>query len=132
MIFKAREPRFAYVPFLLLCLVSNQQFLTYYLVPLILLMMMLRYELHIHEDEMQFQFKLLDFRILTRRLTPGDIKQIEFKRAGWSTKRIVVRVRKGIRWSIIRFQPEDFPTALRDFAERHSIRVDIHRDFNYL
>ncbi|MGB8955826.1 MAG: hypothetical protein WCC10_10670, partial [Tumebacillaceae bacterium] len=125
----------AYIPLLLLwCfdLWIGDKVILCFLTPMILMMILGSYELHAHEKELLFKIKVLQFVLLTRKATPETIKRMEFKRVGWSTKQVLVRVRTGLRWSLVRFQPEDYTVAMRDFAERHSIPVDIHRDFTYL
>ncbi|MFD2169949.1 hypothetical protein [Tumebacillus lipolyticus] len=89
----------------------------------------LNYELQIHVDEIRYTMKLMGFRLWTRVGTPDLVSRMEFKRAGWATKCVVLHFHSGLRWRLLHFMPKNYDQALEQFAKRHQIALSKHPDY---
>lgn len=122
-----------FILFVLLALYKETEMVwTLFLFALSVPLLFLRYELYVGAQELRFSAKVFSFALNSRVATPADINKLHFKRVGWSTKLVYIRMRGMANWRVVRFSPKDFDEALERFAAAHRIPVDKQKDYELL
>lgn len=86
-------------------------------------------QLMITSDHLEYKIKFFKFTIYRKLLTPDKIKKIKFGRIGWSTKNVVVKVRRGFNFSVAQFYSEQLIGELEKFALANNIEIQKSRDY---
>ncbi len=110
LVFNAVEPK---VPFLLFF---------FMMLAIFIISTNFKYHFKVNENDLPFTISLFGVEILKRKASKENIKWIEFKRTDWHKKSVFIRLDKGFRWKISRFNPANFDEYLETFAMNHSNR----------
>ncbi|ESU32319.1 hypothetical protein G3A_11940 [Bacillus sp. 17376] len=86
-------------------------------------------QLTITPDLLEYKIKFFKFIIYRKLLTLDKIKKLKFGRIGWSTKNAVVKVRRGINFSVAHFNSEQLIAELEEFALANNIEIQKTKDY---
>ncbi|QFF99307.1 hypothetical protein PB01_10985 [Psychrobacillus glaciei] len=89
----------------------------------------IKYQFVINDSSLSFVVSLFGLNISKRRVNKENIKLIEFKRIGWHQKSVFIRLKKGLKWKIFRFQPDNFDEYMENFATANSINMKRHNNY---
>jgi hypothetical protein len=130
--FHAAEPK---VPLMVLSLLMFLLFILSHLFIFLCLAILclsftkVTYHFSVNSDHLSFNASLFGIDILKRKARKENIKWIEFKRTGWYKKSLFIRLEKGVRWKVSRFQPNNFADSVESFASSNGIKVKKHKNY---
>ncbi|MGG3941099.1 hypothetical protein ABEV54_06520 [Peribacillus psychrosaccharolyticus] len=102
------------------------------LVFLTLLLVFIHFTLRIDEGLITYQVLFLSLVIWKKELNPQQMKQLTFKRVGWSTQCAVIQTKHILNLQIIHFTPEDVFQELALFNQRNGIPINKSKDYSLL
>ncbi len=102
------------------------------LVFLMLLLVFIHFTLRIDEGLITYQVLFLSLVIWKKELNPQQMKQLTFKRVGWSTQCALIQTKHILNLRIIHFTPEDVFQELALFNQRNSIPINKSKDYSLL
>ncbi|MEI5906668.1 hypothetical protein WAK64_06305 [Bacillus spongiae] len=95
----------------------------------ILLSFFIRYKLEIGKEKVTYQIQLIEMTIYKKIVYSNQIKQMKCKRIGWTTKGIIIQVKKGSNIRVVNFEPHTVATKLMEFANENGITVSKTKDY---
>lgn len=86
-------------------------------------------EFIISQNRLDYVIRSYHYKVFHKKLSPGDIDKIVFKRYGWATKGASLKVHKGINLRIVQFIPKDVMHELENFALNNNISISKSKDY---
>lgn len=103
---------------------SHYSYLAYVLLFFFVAAMTTNYRLHLSDDVLRYEIRLLGLTVKQRIIQAGQIEKLHFIHLGERTI-VLIYVKKGLRLRLHRFQPSDFSEHLRTFAAEHQLPVEV-------
>jgi hypothetical protein len=92
----------------------------------------INYQLEVEDHQMCYRLSFLSFRLYKKTMTPDSINSIIFKRADWTKKKAVIKVKKGMNIRVMDYEPTQVFIALHKFTADHGIATKKTRDYKLL
>jgi hypothetical protein len=124
--FYAVEPKMSMLLLFFLTLfmfIVSNEFVFLILAIIFIISTNIKYRFEIKKNNLLFITSVFGIDIIKRKTSNENIKWIEFKRTDWYKKSVFIRLKKGIRWKISRFKPDNFDEQIENFANTHSIAI---------
>ena len=124
--FNAIEPKFSMLLLFFLTLfvfIISNEFIFLILAIIFIIASNVKYRFEIKRHKLLFTTSIFGLDIIKREASDTNIKWIEFKRTDWYKKSVCIRLKKGIRWKLSRFKPDNFDEQIESFAHTYSIAI---------
>ena len=86
-------------------------------------------EFIVSQDKLDYVIRIYHYKVFHKKLSPGDIDKIVFKRFGWATKGASLKIHKGINLRIVQFIPKDVMHELENFALNNNVTISKSKDY---
>ncbi|MBP2242154.1 hypothetical protein J2Z40_002727 [Cytobacillus eiseniae] len=130
MLFNAVEPKvpllFSFFMMVVMFIISNWS-IYLLLAIMIIVSTNVKYHFKVNDTDLLFTTSLFGLEILKKKARKEQIKLIEFKRTDWDKKSVFIRLEKGFRWKISRFNSDTFDESIENFARTNSINIKKHK-----
>ncbi|MUK87987.1 hypothetical protein GMD78_06190 [Ornithinibacillus sp. L9] len=131
--YSARGPRELMLFLLLGLLIGGYQTdgFPYYVILsiLILLLAFIRYTLTINDDQIVYKIFCFSIPVHYKIVIPNEIERMIFKRYGWATKGVSIKLHKGLSIRVAKFTPKGIFDQLEKFSREKGVAIEKTKDY---